>query len=187
MITEGGATESRKIEVDVGRVLIELSWRWRSLTTSETTWHKHHISRIESLSVVFLELLKLSKLYLYHIELLTQFRRNHVSLRSLHSNAVTMVHKVLFWSGFGTSTCMLSLIHRLTKEQALPYDYGSSALKCAPSSCARASGPTQYTRGWARASATGLRASKTTRCASWARRGTDCWRSVGGERRGKEV
>lgn len=67
-----------------------------------------------------------------------------------------MVHKVLFWSGFGAST--FSRKHRdrvLTKAQALPSDFGSSASRCARCSNVNPSGHTACTPVWELRSVTG--------------------------------
>ena len=75
---------------------------------------------------------------------------------------LTMVHKVLFWSGLGThpASAYLTLLnealanHRLP-PQALPHASGSSALRCARSSTRSRSGSTPSMLASAAASATG--------------------------------
>lgn len=70
-----------------------------------------------------------------------------------------MVHKVLFWSGFGMpfKRRLLALgVHTDDDDdQALPFDYGSSALKCDRSSSANLYGRTRCMRVLERHSVTG--------------------------------
>lgn len=83
--------------------------------------------------------------------------RNRTHTR-LH--AFTMVHKVLFWSGFGNSstTSAISIeypTNRGCSSQASLPEYGSSALKCDRSSTKNRSGSTPSMPALAAALATG--------------------------------
>jgi hypothetical protein len=79
--------------------------------------------------------------------------------------SITMVHKVLFWGGFGAflspsppplPPCRSTTNKKL--EQALQFAHGNSASKCDLSSTRNHFGPTLCSEAWGQASGTGYKA-----------------------------
>jgi hypothetical protein len=109
-----------------------------------------------------------------------------------------MVHKVLFWGGFGLSSspspspppsplapCRIAADRKL--EQASQSAYGNSASKCDLSSISNHYGRTRYSAAWEQASGTGCRAWTKDNRRFWERGDRVCWRRGQGGQRGRRL